>query len=117
MEMSDALDALSALAQPTRLEAFRRLVSADVDGMAAGQLADALGVPQNTLSSHLSILASAGLVHGERQGRSIIYRAELAQFRAVMLYLLSDCCGGHPDVCAPVLKSLTDLETAKPGCC
>ena len=76
--------------------------------MAAGHLAERLGIPQNTMSSHLATLARARLVSGERQSRSIIYRADLPAFRELMLFMLSDCCNGHPEVCAPVLTQLTN---------
>jgi DNA-binding transcriptional ArsR family regulator len=76
-------------------------------------LARVIGVPQNTMSAHLSILANAGLVSGERQSRSIIYRADLAMFREVVLFLLKDCCGGRADVCAPVLADL--IPCCPPG--
>ncbi len=99
--------ALAALAQPTRLDAFRLLVAHEPDGIAAGELAQLLDVPQNTLSSHLAILSHAGLVRGERQSRSIIYRADLAQLRATMLFLVQDCCGGRPELCAPLIAELT----------
>ena len=75
MDDAGTIDALSALAQPTRLDAFRRLVAAEPDGIAAGELARLLAVPQNTLSAHLAILVRAGLATSERRSRSIIYRA------------------------------------------
>jgi ArsR family transcriptional regulator, arsenate/arsenite/antimonite-responsive transcriptional repressor len=107
MESETAILSLAALAQATRLEAFRLLVNHEPDGIAAGELARLLEVPQNTLSSHLSILSRANLVTTERQSRSIIYRANLPAFQAVALFLLQDCCGGRPEVCAPLIKSLT----------
>ena len=106
MEIETAVLALAALAQPTRLEAFRTLVRNEPSGLAAGDLARLLEVPQNTLSSHLSILSRARLVSSERQSRSIIYRANLAEFRDVAVFLLRDCCGGRPDVCDPVVQTL-----------
>jgi ArsR family transcriptional regulator len=106
MEQISALTALAALSQATRLQTFRLLVTREPDGVPAGELARLVGVPQNTMSAHLSILANAGLVSGERQSRSIIYRADLAMFREVVLFLLKDCCGGRSDVCAPVLADL-----------
>ncbi len=106
MENEDAILAMAALAQPTRLQAFRTLVRREPGGIAAGELADLLDVPQNTLSAHLSVLARAGLVTSERQSRSIIYRANLARFQDVTLFLLQDCCGGRPEVCAPVVERL-----------
>jgi ArsR family transcriptional regulator, arsenate/arsenite/antimonite-responsive transcriptional repressor len=107
METSDAIDALAALAQPTRLQSFRTLVQHEPEGLPAGELARLLEVPQNTLSAHLAVLARAGLVSSIRQSRSIIYKVDLAQFREVALFLLQDCCGGRPEVCAPLIESLT----------
>jgi DNA-binding transcriptional ArsR family regulator len=107
MESEDAILALAALAQSTRLDAFRRLVRHEPEGVAAGELARLLDVPQNTMSSHLAILSRAGLVTAERQSRSIIYRADLKAFQAVALFLLQDCCGGKPEICAPLIDSLT----------
>ena len=107
METENAVLALAALAQPTRLQAFRVLVKHEPDGMAAGDLALVLEVPQNTLSAHLAVLSRAGLVTSQRHSRSIVYRANLAAFQQVALFLLQDCCGGHPEVCAPLLESLT----------
>ena len=107
MESSDAIAALSALAQDTRLEAFRLLVKHQPAGLPAGDIARLLHVPQNTMSAHLAILARAGLVASERHSRSIIYRADLERFRGVMLFLLKDCCNGKPEVCAPLISDLT----------
>lgn len=106
MESVQAIDALAALAQPTRLDTFRLLVKREPEGVPAGELARAVGVPQNTMSAHLSVLSRSGLITGERQSRSIIYRANLATFQAMTLFLVQDCCGGHPDLCAPLVKSL-----------
>jgi ArsR family transcriptional regulator, arsenate/arsenite/antimonite-responsive transcriptional repressor len=106
MENERAILALAALAQPTRLQAFRILVKHEPDGIAAGDLARLLEVPQNTLSSHLSILSRADLVTAQRHSRSIVYRANLAEFQKVALFLVQDCCGGRPEVCAPLLESL-----------
>lgn len=100
------IDALSALAQPTRIAAFRKLVAAEPEGIAAGELAQQLAVPQNTLSSHLSVLTNAGLAKSQRRSRSIIYRADIAAFRALMLFLLKDCCDGRPEICNPLLAEL-----------
>src|SRR3954463_13974408 len=81
-----ALAALAALGQPTRLEIFRLLMRREPDGLAAGAIADAIGCPQNTLSSHLSILARSGLVRGTRNGKSIIYRADVEGMRALVAF-------------------------------
>lgn len=106
METEEAVLALAALSQPTRLEAFRALVKHEPEGLAAGDLARLLEVPQNTLSAHLSILTRARLVTSERRSRSIVYRANLDEFRNVAVFLLRDCCDGRPEICAPVVESL-----------
>jgi DNA-binding transcriptional ArsR family regulator len=99
--------AFAALAQSTRLDTFRLLVEHEPEGVAAGELARRLEVPQNMLSSHLNILSRAGLVRSKRQSRSIIYRADLERLREVTLYLIKDCCGGRPKLCAPLIAELT----------
>jgi ArsR family transcriptional regulator, arsenate/arsenite/antimonite-responsive transcriptional repressor len=107
MESENAILALAALAQSTRLDVFRLLVKHEPEGLAAGDIAKALAVPQNTMSSHLSILSRAGLVSAQRFSRSIVYRADLRSFQAVMLFMLRDCCGGRPEICAPLIDDLT----------
>ena len=107
MDEIRTIAALAALAQTTRLQTFRLLVEREPEGVPAGELARLIGVPQNTMSAHLSTLANAGLVSGERQSRSIIYRADLERFRQVTLYLIKDCCGGNAQLCAPLIKELT----------
>lgn len=111
METEEAVLALAALAQSTRLEAFRTLVRHEPDGLAAGDLARLLNVPSNTLSAHLSILTRARLVTSERHSRSIVYRANLTELRDVAVFLLRDCCGGRPEVCEPVVET---LQACKP---
>jgi ArsR family transcriptional regulator len=115
MESEAVILALAALAQPTRLEVFRLLVKQEPDGMAAGEIAKALAVPQNTMSSHLAILSRAGLVKAQRFSRSIVYRADLSQFQAVTLFLLRDCCDGRREICAPLIENLTPCCQLKPG--
>ncbi|HTZ67529.1 MAG TPA: metalloregulator ArsR/SmtB family transcription factor [Roseiarcus sp.] len=107
MDNEGAILALAALAQTTRLDVFRLLVNHEPDGLPAGDLGRSLGVPHNTMSSHLSILARAGLVKGQRHSRSIIYRADLDQLRELMVFLLKDCCGGNAELCAPLIADLT----------
>jgi DNA-binding transcriptional ArsR family regulator len=107
METEAAIVALAALAQPTRLETFRLLIRHEPEGLPAGELARALEVPQNTMSAHLATLSRAGLIHGERHSRSIIYRARLDCFRDLTLFLLKDCCGGNAALCAPLVAELT----------
>ena len=106
MEQINAILALAALAQQTRLEVFRLLVSREPEGVPAGELARLVKIPQNTMSAHLAVLARAGLVRGERHSRSIIYCAELVRLRGLVLFLVQDCCGGRPDVCEPLLANL-----------
>jgi len=107
MESEAAILGLAALAQSTRLEVFRLLVKHEPEGLAAGDIARALAVPQNTMSSHLAVLSRAGLVTTQRFSRSIVYRADLARFREVMLFMLRDCCDGRPEICAPLIEDLT----------
>ena len=107
MESELVILALAALAQPTRLDVFRLLVKHEPEGLPAGDIARGLTVPHNTMSSHLGILSRARLVRSERRSRSIIYRADLDQLREVVTFLLKDCCGGHPGVCAPLIDALT----------
>ena len=99
MDETAAIDSFAALAQETRLRAFRLLVRAEPEGMAAGEIARQLSVPHNTLSAHLATLARAGWVVSRRQSRSIIYRASLEHVNEVLAFLVHDCCGGHPEVC------------------
>jgi DNA-binding transcriptional ArsR family regulator len=102
MESEQAILALAALAQSTRLAVFKLLVKHEPDGLAAGEIARAIAVPQNTMSAHLSILARAGLVMSERRSRSIIYRADLPAFQDLTSFMVEDCCGGRTEQCAPV---------------
>jgi ArsR family transcriptional regulator, arsenate/arsenite/antimonite-responsive transcriptional repressor len=99
MSAPHALAALAALGQPTRLEIFRLLMRAEPDGLPAGSIAERIGCPHNTLSSHLGILARSGLVRGTRDGRSIVYRADIDGMRALIGFLVNDCCDGHPELC------------------
>lgn len=114
MDEISTITALAALAQPTRLEAFRLLVRQEPAGLAVGELARQLEIPQNTLSSHLAVLARAGLVKSERQSRSIIYRADLDGFRDMTLFLIKDCCGGNAELCAPLISALNPCCPAAP---
>lgn len=106
MDLIDSVEALSALAQPTRLEVFRLLVRSEPEGVSAGDIARRLDVPHNTMSTHLAILSRVGLISSARVSRSIFYRADLSAFRKVVLYLLKDCCAGKPEVCAPLIADL-----------
>ena len=103
MESKNALSKLSALAQENRLAVFRLLVKAGHDGLPAGEIAAALDVPPNTLSAQLNILSNAGLVEGNRQGRSIIYTANYDAISGLIVFLMEDCCQGREEICAPIL--------------
>jgi DNA-binding transcriptional ArsR family regulator len=99
MSPPHALSALAALGQPTRLSIFRLLMRRAPDGLPAGAIAETIGCPHNTLSTHLSILARSGLVRGTRDGRSIVYRADVDGMRNLIGFLVTDCCEGHPELC------------------
>ena len=101
-----AVEAFAALAHATRLEVFRLLVKAGPEGMAAGDIAGRLDVRQNTMSTHLAVLSRAGLIAAERDGRSIIYQADMDGMRALLAFLMEDCCGGRPELCQPVLDEI-----------
>ena len=107
MDDNTIIEALSALAQPSRLAAFRLVVEHEPHGLPAGEIARRLDVPQNTMSSHLAQLTRAGLLSAERQGRTITYRADINRMRDVMSYLVNDCCGGRPELCAPLIEDIT----------
>ena len=94
-----AVVALSALSQETRLSVFRHLVTAGPQGKPAGLIAARLKVPPPTLSFHLKELERAGLITRRRESRSIIYAANYKAMRALLSYLMEDCCGGRPEIC------------------
>jgi len=101
MEIQLAAKRLSALAQEGRLAVFRLLVEAGPEGMAAGEIAQKLGLPPNTLSAQLAILANAGLAGSRRAGRSIIYSVNYDGMNRLLAYLTEECCQGKPELCAP----------------
>jgi DNA-binding transcriptional ArsR family regulator len=102
MELTGAIAALSALAQPSRLSIFRLLVKAGTNEVAAGEIAAALDIPPSTLSAHLSILAHAGLVQSRRESRTILYRVDLETMTTLMAFLIEDCCDGRAELCRPL---------------
>lgn len=106
MEMSDATRAFEALGHPTRLAVFRLLVPLDSSGIAAGEISARLSLPPSTLSSHLALLQDAGLITMRREGRYLRYSVHRAGVAALIGWLLQDCCGGSPDLCAPVLARI-----------
>lgn len=108
MQMKEAISALDALAQATRMQVFRLLVRHGETGCAAGAIADELGVNPTTLSRHLARLEQAGLIASERQQRHILYRVQFAAMRELMAFLLEDCCASDPRICrTPAAQALT----------
>lgn len=113
MEKCDAIAALAALAQESRLDIFRLLVQAGPDGLPAGQIGERLGVPSATLSFHLNQLKQAGLVTFRRDGRSMIYSAGYPVMNELLGYLTENCCRGDPAGCG-VGVGLCDGSTIIP---
>ena len=113
MTPSETVRALGALAQEHRLAVFRLLVQAGQEGLPAGRLAEAVGVPASSMSFHLAQLANAGLVSQRRQSRSIIYAADYAAMTGLMAYMTENCCGGVPcgadAVCPPASQPAKDV--------
>lgn len=112
MEISSAIESLAALAHEGRLAAFRMLVQAGPEGLAAGEIARRLHMPPNSLSANLKVLSHAGLLAFRREGRSIIYSARYDQMTQLLGYLMEDCCGGSPEICAPLAE-----VCARAACC
>ncbi len=106
MESKEALRVLSALSQDTRLRVFRLLVQAGPEGLPAGAISERLGVRQNTMSSHLSILANSGLVRSERFSRIIRYSVDFDVMRGLLAFMLEDCCGGRRELCEPLIDQI-----------
>ena len=100
------LAAFSALSQQTRLDVFRLLVKAGVEGMLSGEISGRLNVRQNTMSANLTVLLNAGLVRNERYGRTIRYFADFGAMRGLLAFLMEDCCGGNPEICQPVIDEI-----------
>jgi len=107
MDENAAIEGLTALAQSTRLRVFRHLVREHPGAVAAGDLARRFGTPHNTMSTHLAVLTRAGLVTVRRESRSMLYTADLDGFRALVAFLTRDCCGGRPEICSPILETLS----------
>ena len=114
MKKPQALASLAALAQENRLDTFRLLVRAGPDGMPAGEVAAALGLPPNTLTFHFDRLREAGLVTVRREGRSMIYAARYDAMNALLGYLTENCCQGAADQCAaPTCEPATQKKRVK----
>lgn len=110
MTHDHAVDALSALAQPTRLAAFRALVEAGPDGLAVGGLRERLEVPPATLSAHLNVLRAAGLVTDVREGRVIRVRADYTRINGLVAYLTENCCQGAACASTPCAPASTSTK-------
>jgi ArsR family transcriptional regulator len=102
MEMTQAVDALAALAQSSRLQVYRRLVEAGPEGIPAGRIGEELQLPPATLSFHLSQLTRAGLARSRQEGRYVIYSADFTIMNDLVGYLTENCCGGAACTPAPV---------------
>ena len=105
MEKKDAVTALAALAQESRLAIFRLLVRNAPAGLTPGVIGEQLAIPAPTLSFHLKALMQGGLVTAEQEGRFLRYRAEIAGINSLIAFLTEDCCGGNPDRCSPKGKA------------
>jgi ArsR family transcriptional regulator len=103
MDDTTAIDALTALAQPTRMRVFRLLMKIHPEGLPAGEIARLCEAPHNTMSTHLAILKRAGLMSVTKESRSMRCRIDIEGFRALVSFLARDCCSGHPEICAPLL--------------
>ena len=113
MEKTSVIDALAALSQENRLDTYRLLVQAGPNGVSAGEIAAALGLPPNTLSFHFDRLRQAGLVTVRRNGRSMIYAARYETMNGLIGFLTENCCGGQPERCAPAAACAPGIKTEK----
>lgn len=113
MEATDAIPALAALAQETRLKIYRLLVQAGPLGEPAGKIAAALGLAPATLSFHLKELERAGLILSRREGRQIFYAPDFSAMSDLLDFLMEDCCQGRPEVCGPRSPVSPKMEKVK----
>ncbi len=116
MDTKDAVTALAALAQPTRLSVFRLLVETGPQGLPAGRIGETLGLAPATLSFHLKELANADLVDARNEGRFIFYAANFTVMNGLIQFLTDNCCGGQSccDVPAATQTNTRDLPDAIP---
>jgi ArsR family transcriptional regulator len=111
MKSTQVVRALAALAQESRLDAFRLLVRAGSDGMPAGKIAEELEIAPATLSFHLKELSNADLIQQRREGRSIIYSLNVEAMQLLLAFLVEDCCQGQPELCEPAFALINCCET------
>ena len=114
METRQVIEALSALAQETRLSIYRLLVQRGPAGLGAGAIAEALDVPASSLSFHLAHLSRAGLLTQRRESRSLIYAVDFAGMNGLMGYLTENCCGGNLAACAPATRAAPNRSAKRP---
>lgn len=115
MEANDAARIFGALAQSSRLEVLKLLLTQGPNGLSAGELADRLGAPASTTSFHLSALERAGLISATRQGRQIIYAVRIIALRELLVFLSEACCGGRPELCGDIAELLPPLPEESPS--
>lgn len=115
MDVNHLIGAFRALAQDTRLQAFRLLLGAGPEGLPAGEVARRLAAPHNTISTHLAILSRAGLTRSRRDSRQIIYAVDLDTVRRLVTFLVEDCCGGQPERCAALLAAAMPVSSCAPA--
>jgi ArsR family transcriptional regulator len=113
MDQSQALRGFAALSQETRLAIVRLLVRAGPDGLAAGALAEAVDASPSNVSFHLKDLEHAGMITARRESRSIIYAANYATLRDLIAFLMRDCCGGRPEICAPAAAACAPAKAKR----
>ena len=113
MDQGQAQNAFAALSQATRLRIVRLLVKAGPDGMAAGEIANDIGVSASNMSFHLKELEHAGLAMARRDARSIVYSANYDGLSELIRFLMEDCCAGRPEICAPALAQSRCAPKAK----
>lgn len=111
MDLSNTVVALSALAQETRLKVFRLLIEHGPDGLPATEIAERVGIRKNLMSTHLNTLSQAGLTTVRRDGRRLFHAIDVNATRALLSFLVQDCCNGHPDKCASLLDEILPLES------
>jgi len=110
MEIKSAVIALAALAQDSRLAIYRTLVQAGADGMSAGKISEATGIPPSSLSFHMKELAFAGLVKSRHEGRFVIYSANFNTMNSLLAFMTENCCGGKTNVPFACPTGLTSVE-------
>jgi ArsR family transcriptional regulator len=113
MDRSQALRGFAALSQETRLAIVRLLVRAGPDGLAAGAVAEAVDASPSNVSFHLKDLEHAGMITARRESRSIIYAANYGTLRDLVAFLMKDCCGGRPEICAPAAAACAPAKARR----